>query len=169
MPLPPQGLTPHLSAMSPLDEVSLQIAAALASDFASPGPDPAPLLPAPGTSSLRDRGGREGAPSEAGSGHFSGQQLGWRHVLPGLPPVPQHGPPVAMGTTSSAGVIAAARRAVAAVAAAAHDDAASVNSQRQQDQRHHSAGLPHRAEVRCLWSGAESGLTCNSCLRLGRL
>ena len=146
---PPQGLTPHLSAMSPLDAVSLQMAAALASNFASPGPPALGPLPAPGLPPPRHQ--HNPGPEAYGPGRGLGGHQPFRQGHVGLPPVHQPGSTTAMGTTSSAGVIAAARRAVAAAAAAAHGEygAANIRQQqhRQQQQQLYSTTFGYRAEV----------------------
>ena len=146
-----QGLTPHLSAMSPLDPVSLQMAAALASNFASPCP-PTALgpLPAPGLQPQRHHHHPPWHGAHGGGGRGLREHLGHRQGPVGLPPVRQPGLAVAMGTTSSAGVIAAARRAMAAAAELAHGDF-SVGShpeqQQPQQQRSGSSASGYRAEV----------------------
>ena len=144
----PQGLTPHLSAMSPLDAVSLQMAAALASNFASPCPPVADFLPAPGLPPQRHR--QEPIwPSVSGGGRGLREHPGYRQGPVGLPPVHQPGPAAAMGTTSSAGVIAAARRAVAAAAVPAPCafSTAGYPEQQQRQQRRSESASGYRAEV----------------------
>lgn len=142
-------MTPHLSAMSPLDAVSLQMAAALASDFASPCPPALVLLPAPDPPTQRYHRDQPGAPYYHAASRGLNGHSGFRHGAVGLPPVQQAGP--AMGTTSSAGVIAAARRAVAAAAGPVHGEFRDVGGpqQQQQHQQHQQYSTAHgyRAEV----------------------
>ena len=147
-----QGLTPHLSAMSPLDAVSLQMAAVLASNFASPGPLTALCpLPAPGLPPQRQQH-EPPWPGPCGSGRGLSEHAGLRQGMVGLPPVHHSGPASAMGTTSSAGVIAAARRAVAAAAKSGHGDFGAMSypeqQQRQQQQQQRSGSVfGYRPEV----------------------
>ncbi len=145
----PQGLTPHLSAMSPLDAVSLQMAAALASNFASPCPPDVDFLPAPGLPPQRHRHEPPWPAAYGGGNRGLSEHPGLRHGPVGLPPVHHSGPAGAMGTTSSAGVIAAARRAVAAAAVSAHGDFGAVSyAEQQQRQRPRSdSASGYRAEV----------------------
>jgi len=143
-----QGLTPHLSAMSPLNAVSLQMAAALASNFASPCPPAVDFLPAPGLPPQRNRH-EPPWPGAYGGGQGLSEHPGLRQGPVGLPPVHHTGPAGAMGTTSSAGVIAAARRAVAAAAVSAHGDfgTAGYPEQQQRKQRASGSASSYRAEV----------------------